>query len=476
MQKEPKIHIKLFNSQFMHIFVKDNVVCLVHSLTLNKVYGGELLKLLYQEFNEKNLAESVINKLATKFPAEDISNVIKDLVEKEMLISDSEQDIAKYTSLFYQGLNLNQIQHLYLLPTTNCNLRCKYCFVEDDDRPFQPQYMTREIARKGLEVFAKLTDGAENISINFYGGEPLLNEEVLYFAMRYVRELEQQGAFIRPVMMTLLTNGTLVDQKTVDYVLETRSNVSVSVDGPSIYHDLNRKDNLGQGSFSKAIEGYLKLKEAGAKPGISCTLGHDSLEHIEEIVQYIIKEIKPSGMGFNILLPNLCCKNNQNYSYELASKKVIEAFTILRQYGIYEDRMMRRVNPFVNKSFHYKDCMGVGGQIVLTPEGKIGPCQGFTGMDEFFPLHLDELYAKISTLASTDIYQNHFFHEWMHRFPLNMEKCADCYAIAICGGGCPYASYVTHDTIWGIDERVCFQAKNSFEWMLWDTYAHMIGQ
>lgn len=116
--------------------------------------------------------------------------------------------------------------------------------------------------------------------------------------------------------------------------------------------------------------------------------------------------------------------------------------------------------------------MGVGGQIVVTPNGRVGPCQVYLGVDDekYFPLDIRRLAAKGDQISSADIYSDPLFGEWCQRFPLNMSQCADCSAISVCGGGCPYAAAVTGGSIWQIDERVCHQAKTIFEWMIWDTY------
>ena len=132
--------------------------------------------------------------------------------------------------------------------------------------------------------------------------------------------------------------------------------------------------------------------------------------------------------------------------------------------------MMRRIKPYISNGFSFKDCMGVGGQIVLAPDGRIGPCQAFLGLDEYFPLSVEALYLQLPTLTSEDVYKNPIFEELRHRFPLNMKNCIDCSAIAICGGGCPYASFARKHSIWEIDDSVCSQSKKIMEWMLWDTY------
>ena len=300
-----------------------------------------------------------------------------------------------------------------------------------------------------------------------------MNAKVVYDFMYYIRELERKGQFKQPVEVTLLTNGTLVDDRTVAVVKETKCNVAVSIDGPKAIYDAARLDTKNRGSFDDAIAGFRAFQLAGINPGVSCTLTRHNIERIEEVVKYIVEELKPPGIGFNILLPRLGAGNPLDVDHAFAARQLITAFKLLREYGVYEDRIMRRVTPFTDCGFHFKDCMGVGGQVVFTPQGKIGPCQAFIGVDKFFPLDVRKLHSRLSTLSSDDIYRNEIFGEWRYRFPLNMKECFDCPAIAVCGGGCPYASHINHGSIWEIDERICHQAKTALEWMIWDTYDHM---
>jgi uncharacterized protein len=235
-------------------------------------------------------------------------------------------------------------------------------------------------------------------------------------------------------------------------------------------------DQQGRGTFEAVLKAYRQMQDAGLKPGISCTLSAATIAHMDEIVDFIIRDLKPSGMGFNLPLPQTSGNNTAaGFDHEFAVHQLIRAFERLREAGIYEDRMMRRVRPFLAKQLHCKDCMGVGGQLVVTPTGRVGPCQAFLGVDDekYFPLDIRRLAAKGDQVSAADIYSDPLFGEWCQRFPLNMNECAECDAISVCGGGCPYASVVTDGSIWKVDERVCHQAKNILQWMIWDTYDHM---
>lgn len=461
------------NSRFLHLLQnprKEDAFCLFHSLTQHMVFGSGLLKQLYGEFQQFRTEEDLVAGLNLSCSRDVVKNVVGDLKSKHMIVSDSQEDYDLYMKLFAAGLDLYAIQHTYFITVSDCNLRCAYCFVEDQQRGFPTGKMSWTTAKQSLEVFAKLCDRAEKISLTFYGGEPLLNSDVVYASMRYVRQLEKEGRFLQPVEMTMLTNGVLVDDRTVEALLETGTGSSVSIDGPGPLHDASRKNLAGHGSFDAALRGYRKLQDVGLKPGVSCTLNRNNIDHMDEIVAFIAEELRPEGMGFNVLLPTICSGNPLEVSCDLAAEKLIAAFKRLRQYGIYEDRIMRRVRPFEDRGFHFKDCMGVGGQIVITPEGRIGPCQAFLGIDRYFPFSVSELHGRLPEINSETLYEQPLFKEWRHRFPLNMKKCSDCVAVALCGGGCPYASEVNAGSIWEVDERICPQAKQSLEWMIWETY------
>jgi uncharacterized protein len=470
------IESKIFRaSRFLHMFNKEDVYCLMHSLSQNKIFGGDLLLSLYELFSSYHSSEEIVSILSSAYPEEVLYRAIEDLKDKGLIVSKNNADLGIYLYLFKLGLDQHNIQHMYFIPTNDCNLRCSYCFVEDSERNKDTVYMTEDIARKGLEIFAKLTERADEISLTFYGGEPLLNADVVYFSMNYVRKLEKKGVFKRPVEMSLLTNGTLIDDRTIESVLDTNTLVSVSIDGPGSLNGA-RIDAGGRETFQKSLAGFRKLQSAGISPGISCTLNQFNIDRVEEIAEFVSRDLQAQGMGFNVLVPKARGDNPVDIPFVQASCHIIKSFEILREAGIYEDRMMRRIKPYKSNGFNFKDCMGVGGQIVLAPDGRIGPCQAFLGFDEFFPFTVEGLYSRLSTLASEYIYKNTLFNELRHRFPLNMKNCIDCPAIAICGGGCPYASFIRKGSIWEIDESVCSQSKSIMEWMLWDTYDRLSEQ
>lgn len=452
-------------SKFTHLLQKDNVFCLYNSLTMQKLYGDETLQDIFQSFQLFNRPSELFHEQFddSEMHLTDYVLLLEKLIDKKILIASNDEDNNLLMKRKQRAQSMKNISLMYFIPTTQCNYACSYCFVEN--KVEYPVFMTKEVSHKGLDFFATQSKNSREIKVVFYGGEPLLNKDVVYDAIQYIRQLEGSGKFSKKVRITLLTNGSLVDQETVNICRKYEVKTSVSMDGPAYIHDETRVLPDHRGSWEQSVKGYILLQKSGLNPSVSCTLNRYNIDHFNETLSYIVDELKPSGIGFNILMP----KWNEAYTEEvdvvLATSKIIEAFKKLRELGIYEDRMMRRVGPFSLDRFHYKDCYGVGGQIVLTPEGRIGPCQAYLGVNSYFPVLLNRL--------PDDINSHPMFTKWIERFPLNNNECLSCRALAICGGGCPYAAEVASGSIDGIDRRVCKQCLTIFDWLIWDLYKQL---
>ena len=345
---------------------------------------------------------------------------------------------------------------MYLLPTDGCNLRCRYCF-ENLPISHKPRMMSAETAVRSIDLFFELSSLNDERTIIFYGGEPLLNEQVVRGAVSYVRQVEAK----KRINLSIVTNGILLSPEISRFFAENGVTVSVSLDGERRTHDSVRQTRAGFETFELAKRGYLTAKDAGCKMGISFTISSANVARLKENVAYLYEELNPSGFGFNFLIDLPGYKNSQSVPIEYATIKYIEAFKFLREKGVLEDRAMRKIKPFVKEYVHLKDCGGVGNQIVVAPDGRIGPCHAFLQQEKYF-------YASIT--KPEDVLDNPTFMEWSSRYPLNMHQCISCEALGICGGGCPYQAYISKGSIWELDERMCRHNKDFLSWLLWDIY------
>ena len=471
-------------SRFARYYQRGEDVCFFHSLTMDVLFGCDRLLEFFLSFPAADQEPETVQP--TDDPEDDTIEAIDLFCQKGLLVENGERDEKLLDEYIAKGENQHrgQLSLMYLLPTSRCNLDCKYCFIGRElDAP--SSLMTEETALQAVRYFFRHSPKASKRKIIFYGGEPLLNASVLLAAADEairLTELGRQKAEARrqkdqasgkkhrgrrkplELNLTLLTNGLLVTPELARELAARKISVSVSIDGPQDVHDQNRLTRDGEPTFERAVAALGILREAGLKPSISCTVTDASLEQWDRVQSLIIDDLKLHGLGFNILLPGPCGESSLRYSGRLdPTSALLQAYDRFRGLGIYEDRVMRRVKPFVNHRFHFKDCLGVGGQIAVAPDGSVGPCQGMLGNADYFPLNVFRDFE-------TSPYENALFDEWTKRFPLKFEECLECPAIALCGGGCPIASLREEGTIWEIDRRICEQVKPIHEWLLWDLH------
>ena len=449
----------LYRSRYAKYYQRSGDVSVFHALTMEVLFGSKDLLDILLAFPT---AEGGPPTASLPEGSEETVSLLR---EKKILLGDPVEDETLLSEFRTRARSLHrgQIQLMYLLTHADCNLRCTYCFVGQSCNSAQSR-MSCETARKAVQYFFRHSQKIRERRIIFYGGEPLLNPEALLAAADEAISLSEKVH--GKIDLTLITNGLLLTKSLAQELLQRQIKVSVSIDGPEEVHDAYRKTRGGGPTYKEALRALRTLQELGGKPSVSCTITPVSLERWDEVVNLIIDELKVQGLGFNILIPGSCAEAAPHYVDALQpTTAILHAFERFRELGIYEDRMGRRVKPFISRSFHFKDCLGVGGQIAVAPDGSIGPCQGLLGEREYFPLNLsdDDL---------DDPFKNSLFSEWVERCPLNFDECLECPAISICGGGCPLAALREEGTIWKIDRRICSQVKPIHEWLMWDLFAN----
>ncbi|MHC4399487.1 MAG: radical SAM protein [Planctomycetota bacterium] len=494
----------LRRSRFAHYYQQDGDVCIFHALNMEVLFGNAALLetfLRFEAVDEKAAQETALRRPPLRFvrrqpvgrprlarkaagaaavastgpprvralkrlprrarPRATKGGAVDALRKKGILVENDRQDQRLLRRLRAKGESVHhgQLSLMYLIPDAACNLQCAYCFVDKGDSPSAP--MTESTARQAVRYFFHHSRRARQRKIIFYGGEPLLNPKALLAAADEAIRLSQRTSNGPKLALSLLTNGLLITPELASELGRREVKVSVSVDGPREVHDKHRRTRDGAPTFDGAVAAMRILREQGLDPSISCTITEASLERWDEVLDLIIDELALKGLGFNILLPSPCPGSTPHYSDPRnPTTAILKAFQRLRALGIYEDRVMRRVKPFMNRRFHFKDCLGVGGQIAVAPDGSAGPCQGFLGEPEYFPLNVFRL--------DPSPYDHPLFQEWTRRFPLNFEECLECPAVSICGGGCPLAALREVGSVWEIDRRICSQVKPIHEWLVWD--------
>lgn len=428
------------------------------------------MKPVYLTKNSYNLLENFLNSNSDIIPEVLISEV-EELKKQKILIADSSID-DKIINLVRSGCPTPQISVCYFILSEQCNLACKYCFLGNNDSfrrsNFKKSAMTIETAEKAIQFFLKQlkkhTD-QENLepAIIFYGGEPLVNFETLEYIASRINELKETNACLRKTHMNVVTNGLLLTKERLIRMKELGVGVGISVDGCDEKSNSMRVDTAGKPVFSKIINTLNIAKENNVDISLSITLTEESIKSKENIIN-LIKTYNIQGFGFNILMNSEGLGLSSDY-YEKASKFIIDCFVELRKLGIYEDRIMRKVNAFKKAHIYYSDCAAQsGGQLVFVPDESIGVCHGCLSERNYFISNLNDTDFDAST--------NETLKEWASLSPVNKPECQTCPALGICGGGCPIdaVNEKGEKDIHGIDKRFCIHAKTTLEFLIHDLY------
>jgi len=360
------------------------------------------------------------------------------------------------------------IRVLVIHLTDYCNLHCKYCFIEKNiPRTYTRKNMSKKVIERSIDKFGKIIKNQIFLkppSIVFYGGEPLINWDILKHGLEYLQEKQQAKILPSKIEKILITNGTLINYKIADVLKKHNVLVSVSIDGPEKIHNFNRLFKNGKGSFKEAINGFQILKEKGIRPTVSCVLSKQSLKYASSIINWLINNLKITALGFNhvSIIPNIF-SYDPIYENNFADALIKTQEIIQDKYPqVYERRMNHKINCFLERQIIRADCTGCGEQMSISPDGKIGICQGYMGSRKTFGASVfDSKYNP---------QDDSVFIEWTKRSPLNMSQCWDCPALATCGGGCPRNADFINGSIWEIDSAFCHFAKKAQEWMIWKKY------
>lgn len=455
---------KLKSSRFCYLFKQDGVTALFHTLYvktifLNNITSSELL--------------SLIEKQQT-FSLEDLSitqqKIAERLFELGMLVTTEEDELNILQEISENYTGYPDIQILYLILTEACNLACRYCFIENAIPKQQPlNKMTESIAIASIDLFARVLRSHPDIkpSIIFYGGEPTINWDVLTASVSYIKSKIESGTLPINTEISLISNGTLLNQEKLEFIKSNNLGLSISIDGIGSNND-ERVFLDGTPSINRVLKSYDMAQQMGLPVGISCTVTPTNVDNLNEVTTWMIEK-QVASVGFNILMDT---PNRPQVDPELVQKisiNLTDAYLKLRENNIYEDRIGRKINTFINQEIYPFDCAGYGGQLVVAPDGAIGVCHAYLGEREFFVANV--LDSKVFNPKD-----NVVFLEWSRRSPFNMPQCQDCPVLGICGGGCAKVAQMKQGSIWDLDERFCIHAKHTLEWMIWDLYQISLNQ
>ena len=456
-------------SRFAHSYELEGAVALYHSLRMRPVYlkTGE-----YKDL-QAWLASSFRN--GPEQAPEPIRPVVEELIKNRILTkSDGEDD--RVLEFIRSKIPEPAINVCYFILSEQCNLACKYCFLGNNNKNkragFLSDAMTKSTAEKAIGFFLrqiKLSDDGEGNShpiIIFYGGEPLLNFPVLEYVASRVNELRCAEPCMKDAELSVVTNGTLLDAEKINRLKDLHVGIAISIDGFSEASNSMRVDVAGRPAYPRIVATLNLCKSLGVKVSLSVTLSEETIQHKDDVLA-LIKKYDVKSLGFNILMSDESFRLPASYN-ERAAQFIIDEFVSMRDMGIYEDRIMRKLKAFTKAQVYYSDCAATaGGQIVVAPNGQVGICHGCLHDKKYFITNVDD--------GEFEARHHPLFKEWSMLSPVNKAECLSCPALGICGGGCPINAMNSKSgsTIHSLDERFCVHSKKTLEFFIRDLYRIM---
>ena len=355
--------------------------------------------------------------------------------------------------------------------TDTCNLACKYCFVENKiPKNYCFTKMSPKTVRFGLDLFVKSlaqSHGIKEPQIIIYGGEPLINLEAVKETFSYVKHLKMNGKLPKNTSITINTNGTLINAEVIEILKQAENlNVAISLDGPQKINDACRKYHSGLGTYEDILKARHLLQVNGINAGFCCTINKFNVDKLDKISSWFVEKMGAKSLGFNLLIEGgeiEKVRGNINSYAHKTTAQLIKCFKYFRREGVYEDRIMRKVNAFIEGHVYYYDCGGCGQQLVISPDGMVGICQGYCGSKKYF----------INANKNFNPLDHPNWDLWRHRSPLFMPQCCGCIALSVCGGGCPFRAEVRSGSIWNLDEIFCVHAKKTVQFLIKDLIKEM---
>ena len=409
-------------------------------------------ELLQQKVEEKTeIAKQVAEKLSEEDGKEVPVSMIEETVEEILELRDAgmlftEDIYEKYIDAFKDRQTV--VKALCLHIAHDCNLACKYCFAEEGEYHGRRALMSFEVGKKALDFLVANSGNRINLEVDFFGGEPLMNWQVVKDLVAYGRSLEEP--YHKKFRFTLTTNGVLLNDEVLEFVNKEMANVVLSVDGRKEIHDLMRPHRGGQGSYDEVVPKYKKVAESRNQMNyyVRGTFTRNNLDFAEDVMHL-------ADLGFEqISVEPVVAADTEDYALrEEDVPAILEEYDKLALEYIKRKKEGKGFN-----FFHYmidlkggpcvaKRLSGCGSgteYLAVTPWGDFYPCHQFVGQEDFLMGNVDEGITRTDirdTFKTCNVYAK--------------KQCKDCFAKFYCSGGCAANAYNFTGNINGAYELGC---------------------
>lgn len=410
------------------------------------------------EYYENTPAQKIVELLSTKYKSEEIGEAIKDidsLKAEGMLYS---EDIYEDTVSLWDQKPV--VKALCLHISHDCNLRCKYCFASTGDFGGQRSMMSVEVGKKAIDFIIKESGSRKNLEVDLFGGEPLMNFEVVKEIVDYARAKEKEHG--KNFRFTITTNAILLNEGIKKYINDNMQNVVLSIDGRKEVNDKMRYRVDGTGCYSDILP---KIKDMADSRGqdkyyVRGTFTRENLDFSKDVLHLADEGFKQISVepvvagkdsGYDLRLEDLPVLFDE---YEKLAQEFVKRKQAGNGFNFFHFMIDLSQGPCIAKRL--RGCGSGHEYVAITPEGDIYPCHQFVGNSEF------KMGNVAEGILNTDI-QKHFKGSNVY----TKEECRNCWAKFYCSGGCAANAHQFNNDI-NVPYKVgCELEKKRVECALW---------
>ena len=360
--------------------------------------------------------------------------------------------------LFTEDIYRNAIEHfkerqtvvkaLCLHIAHDCNLACRYCFAEEGEYHGRRALMTYEVGKQALDFLIANSGNRRNLEVDFFGGEPLMNWQVVKDLVAYGRQ--QEKLYNKKFRFTLTTNGVLLDDEVMEFANREMDNVVLSIDGRKEVHDFMRPFRKGAGSYDLVVPKFLKFAESRGEKSYYArgTFTRHNLDFSKDVLHL-------ADLGFDqISVEPVVADEKEEYAlrwedipriceeYDTLAKEMIKRRKKGKGFNFFHFMIDLTGGPCV-----YKRLSGCGSgteYLAVTPWGDLYPCHQFVGEEKFL---MGNVWDGVKRSDLCEEFKNCNVYA--------KENCQDCFAKFYCSGGCAANSYNFHGSINDVYDLGC---------------------
>lgn len=399
--------------------------------------------------------EAVFSSLAGKYPGKELEESleeIEELINREQLFA---KDIYQDFVMDFKRRK-TVVKALCLHIAHDCNLACRYCFAEEGEYHGRRALMSFEVGKKALDFLIANSGGRRNLEVDFFGGEPLMNWEVVKQLVNYGRE--QEKLYDKHFRFTLTTNGVLLNDEVMEFCNREMANVVLSLDGRKEVNDQMRPFRNGKGSYDLIVPKFQKFAESRGQTDyyVRGTFTHHNLDFAQDAIHF-------ADLGFRQMsIEPVVASPEEEYAirqedlpvileqYDQLAAEYIKRKKEGRGFNFFHFMLDLKAGPCVAKRL--SGCGSGTEYLAVTPWGDFYPCHQFVGQEEFLLGNVD--VGIVNTPVRDEFKLCNVYAK---------EACRDCFARFYCSGGCAANSYHFHGRITDAYEVGCVMQKKRIE-------------